>query len=94
MGWHTCEICGRADGHGEIALEHAGARYVAPVLIIHYVERHHYLPPEPFLAALRDGTPISPDEDGSVVGGGGAPGYVHDHDRDRGVRRLLRWLRR
>lgn len=34
--------------------------YAAPALIYHYVEAHHYCPPEEFLRALREG-PRPPD---------------------------------
>jgi hypothetical protein len=36
-----------APGHGHI--------YAAPTLIYHYVEAHHYKPPDEFLQALREG---------------------------------------
>ena len=36
--------------------------YAAPTLIYHYVEAHHYCPPEEFLKALREGpSPPSPE---------------------------------
>jgi hypothetical protein len=36
--------------------------YASPTLIYHYVEAHHYKPPDEFLRALRDGPkPPSPE---------------------------------
>jgi hypothetical protein len=53
-GLHFCELCGNAAGTGEIEVVAPTAIYVAPVLIIHYVELHHYRPPEEFeMAALK-----------------------------------------
>lgn len=65
-GWHRCEICGAAPpiivGQGERAVRLGdaeiravgcdGRTYAAPNLIYHYVERHHYRPPDEFLKAL------------------------------------------
>ena len=89
MGFHSCEICDRMYGHGEISIVHAGVRYVAPALVIHYVEAHHYLPPEPFLEALQHGTPWAPT--------GAIPGYVRSETEDLKpslFERMTRWIRR
>ena len=49
-------------GTGEIRLEsQEGLLYAAPTMICHYVEAHHYLPPEQFLDALRTGC-VGPPE--------------------------------
>ena len=43
-------------GNGEIRLKGKnGIIYAAPVLIVHYIEEHQYLPPEEFLAAVMEG---------------------------------------
>ena len=40
-------------GNGEIRVPGSRGRvYVAPVLVAHYVEVHHYLPPEQFIRAV------------------------------------------
>jgi hypothetical protein len=41
-------------GNGEIRVPGEGVVYAAPVLILHYVEEHDYLPPDGFLKALAD----------------------------------------
>jgi hypothetical protein len=67
-GWHQCEFCSEdsfsAERNGEkLALGTSEIRvfskndtiYAAPTLIYHYVERHHYKPPDEFLRAMLDG---------------------------------------
>lgn len=38
--------------NGEIRVSLYGVTYAAPVLIVHYIEEHHYLPPAEFLEAV------------------------------------------
>ena len=58
MGWHTCELCPTADGETRprsirnIFVPATGFLYVAPELILHYIERHQYLPPDEFCHAV------------------------------------------
>ncbi len=66
-GRHGCELCGHTNGPGllryrdlEVPLGVAnvfipGERkiYVAPSLLVHYVDAHHYRPPDEFLGAAR-----------------------------------------
>jgi hypothetical protein len=40
--------------NGEIRVSFEGATYAAPVLIVHYIEVHGYLPPAQFLRAIED----------------------------------------
>jgi hypothetical protein len=65
-GFHICDLCpplqglqpsGRLDGsrtgNGEIrVLGTTGITYVAPVLVVHYITAHGYLPPEEFSEAV------------------------------------------
>lgn len=55
-GTHACPFCSSkpmADGNGELWLRRPGGPiYVAPTLLIHYIESHHYRPPEEFLALI------------------------------------------
>jgi len=37
---------------GEIRISREGVTYAAPILIVHYIEDHGYLPPEQFLRAV------------------------------------------
>ncbi|MGK5641696.1 hypothetical protein ACSNOK_25750 [Streptomyces sp. URMC 126] len=58
LGLHVCEFCAGkepAAGSGEIHVyARDGLTYAAPSLLLHYVERHHYAPPEEFVRALTD----------------------------------------
>lgn len=54
-GGHACSLCESASapyGNGELIVPAAKVCYVAPVLLAHYVEAHHYLPPTEFIEAL------------------------------------------
>lgn len=58
-GVHFCEFCpqprpgkGRAGGTGNVWIPSEGAVYVAPELVVHYIEAHKYRPPDEFIAAV------------------------------------------
>ncbi len=71
-GYHQCELCAHTGGPSSIHFRdhtiHIGLVnlfvpsgeliYVAPSLILHYVDAHHYRPPEEFLAAVRACPPM------------------------------------
>ena len=60
-GSHGC-WCGKAQGNGEIRVtDAAGQVYAAPVLVLHYVTAHDYLPPEGFIDAVMRHTPTEKD---------------------------------
>jgi hypothetical protein len=40
--------------NGEIRASHEGITFAAPVLIVHYIEEHRYLPPDQFLKAIEE----------------------------------------
>ncbi len=40
--------------NGEIRVAREGVTFAAPVLIIHYIEEHGYLPPDSFLKAIEE----------------------------------------
>ncbi len=79
-GLHDCELCGEespimvpfprarrgrvALGTGEIHVEQDGTIYSAPTLIIHYVDKHHYRPPEDFLQAVASAASSDDDRQG------------------------------
>jgi hypothetical protein len=60
-GFHVCEFClqppekkppPETTGNGEIrVVDVHGITYVAPVLVLHYVVAHEYLPPPKFTEA-------------------------------------------
>lgn len=46
-----------ASGNGEIwVTDHGGTNFAAPVLVLHYIDEHDYLPPTPFIDAVRSGS--------------------------------------
>ena len=51
FGVHLCEICGQETGNGEYHAYNPRTNkiYAAPTLIVHYIEEHHYAPPEEFI---------------------------------------------
>ena len=75
-GIHECELCSADDsflaerngerlllGSSEIRVFSKGENiYAAPTLIYHYVDVHHYRPPDEFLQGLNEG-PIPPTEE-------------------------------
>jgi hypothetical protein len=59
FGVHFCEFCpdprpgkGRIGGSGNVWVPTLSVVYVAPELIVHYIEVHSYRPPEEFIAAV------------------------------------------
>lgn len=55
-GKHVCELCPETNcsSNGEIRLFLGGITFAAPVLIVHYIEEHRYLPPPEFLRAVEE----------------------------------------
>lgn len=51
-GLHVCNLCDGASGTGEVRVPGSRVVYAAPVLIVHYIRAHGYLPPSEFLSAL------------------------------------------
>jgi hypothetical protein len=51
-GSHTCEFCQGCRGTRNLFVPGTGVVFVAPEMIVHYVERHSYAPPREFLDAL------------------------------------------
>ena len=64
MGWHSCEFCRdpHARGGTNIWIPTRSLKYVAPELIVHYIESHCYLPPQEFIAAVMQCPPQESDE--------------------------------
>lgn len=52
LGSHECTLCGRAHGHRNLFLPGRSGALVAPELIVHYIEKHDYLPPIEFQEAV------------------------------------------
>ncbi len=51
-GSHACEFCGRERGTKNLFVPGAGLVFVAPEMIVHYVEEHSYTPPGVFLETI------------------------------------------
>jgi hypothetical protein len=45
---------GQRSSNGEIRVSRGGVTFAAPVLIVHYIEEHGYLPPADFLKAVEE----------------------------------------
>jgi hypothetical protein len=52
MGVHRCEICEDHVDTGDVAIPFGDVLFVAPTMIVHYVEAHRYLPPADFVTAV------------------------------------------
>jgi hypothetical protein len=63
MGVHACDFCGEhghredgmAVGNAQIWIFHASRAYFVPDMIIHYISKHHYRPPDEFIDAVLHG---------------------------------------
>jgi hypothetical protein len=51
-GFHTCEFCGQAHGIGNFGVPSGDLLFVAPEMVVHYIEQHDYRPPDEFVAAM------------------------------------------
>jgi hypothetical protein len=52
MGFHTCEFCDQVNGYHNFGVPDDGVLFVAPEMIVHYIEQHGYRPPDEFIAAV------------------------------------------
>ena len=52
MGMHRCELCQDHVDTGDIAVPFVDVLFVAPTMVVHYVEAHKYLPPSDFVRAV------------------------------------------
>lgn len=51
-GLHTCEFCGQAHGTRNFGVPSGDLLFVAPEMVVHYIEQHGYQPPAEFMAAV------------------------------------------
>ena len=54
-GFHDCNVCqfhGESRETSNIFIPSDDSLYVCPAMIIHYINAHRYLPPEPFCRAV------------------------------------------
>jgi hypothetical protein len=67
-GIHRCDLCrvqlsdGSVAGYRNLWIPGEGVVYVAPELILHYIEGHHYKPPDEFIIAVLN----SPEQSSSA----------------------------
>jgi len=52
LGEHECGICKDYPDRGEVLIADGDKMYVAPRMILHYIEAHGYCPPQEFLDAV------------------------------------------
>jgi len=52
MGFHTCEFCEKTHGHRNFGVPAGDVLFVAPEMVVHYIEQHEYVPPAEFVAAV------------------------------------------
>jgi hypothetical protein len=76
-GSHICDFCWKFRGNGEIWIPGDDGRvYASPVMLLHYIEQHNYLPPLVFLEALhRAKAALTEDECDARI-------YAHRHKLD------------
>ncbi len=65
-GIHTCEFCNKAHGVCNFGVPCGERLFVAPEMIVHYIEQHGYCPPAEFVAAVR-GSPLPETEEYQVL---------------------------
>jgi hypothetical protein len=55
-GYHKCDLCpphvNAACGKDNLWIPGNGVVYVAPAMVLHYIEAHQYKPPDEFIAAV------------------------------------------
>jgi hypothetical protein len=54
--------------NGEIRVAYGGVTFAAPLLVVHYIEEHCYLPPDPFLKAIETSLAEPPARPTSEMG--------------------------
>jgi hypothetical protein len=76
-GSHLCDFCWRFRRNGEVWIPgDDGCVYASPLMLLHYIEQHNYLPPAVFLEALhRAKAALTEDECDARI-------YAHRHKLD------------
>lgn len=76
-GLHSCEFCGRAHTCGNFGVPSGDLLFVAPEMIVHYVEAHSYRPPDEFIAAVMR-SPLPKTEEYQII----TEPFWHQHQRE------------
>jgi hypothetical protein len=66
LGVHNCEFCGHFHASGNFGVPDGPLLFVAPEMVLHYVEQHKYLPPDEFISALME-SPLPGTDEYSVA---------------------------
>jgi hypothetical protein len=74
-GIHTCTLCGQSvmqmrwrrktiqlKGYGHYLVQMDDTVYMAPALLLHYIHKHHYCPPQEFVYATMHGKFLTGDD--------------------------------
>ncbi len=51
-GLHTCELCDGVKDNRNFGVPSGEVLFVAPTMVVHYIEQHGYAPPPEFIAAV------------------------------------------
>jgi len=62
LGWHDCELCDQSMASGNFGVPSGELLFIAPEMVPHYVEAHHYRPPDEFIAAVMSSPMPGTDE--------------------------------
>jgi hypothetical protein len=65
-GFHTCEFCGQAHGIRNFGVPSGDLLFVAPEMVVHYIEKHGYSPPAEFVHAVLQ-SPLPDSEEYQLV---------------------------
>jgi hypothetical protein len=79
-GKHTCDFCEKVDCSRDFGVATETELFVAPGMIVHYIESHGYLPPSEFISAVL----VAPLPDTEVYANLAVPfRKAHEAARDR-----------
>jgi hypothetical protein len=84
-GGHVCEICDNCQGAHNVLVPAKDVLYIAPEMIVHYIESHRYKPPEEFLDAVRGCPEVLSDEYFEAVRGLASMWEITDREFDQYV---------
>jgi hypothetical protein len=52
-GWHNCPFCGKSKSYSQYLINIGDKTYYdVPEMIVHYIEKHDYLPPQEFIDTI------------------------------------------
>jgi len=78
-GAHRCDLCvftAEKSGAKNVFIPGEGRVYVAPELILHYMNAHRYQPPAEFCRAVTDCHPMGSSEYRRALLSSGGPGFL------------------